>query len=675
MPNPTNQRERSATNMADADSNASVMLREIRVEDTIIDYLRPTIPAALPDGRVPLSSLDPHLIVRAPIVDTPGYITEVGDLFQAVLNDVRLDETTVTYKNEEEAFVELKIPKATLDSIEDGIHALAFRTVPRPFGDVVLSGRTRLVLDRVPPGGRYLPRIVFHESLEIDGLALTTLLSLPDATLVGIIPDYADVDPLDTIHVFIQRRGTDLAIPAGTVAAATDGRPMTVGLSRAILEKIDSPGRVDFFYRVVDALGSTSDFSTATALNISILSSPEILPAPEVVAAEDGLITDAYARPELVVRIPQLEPSAREGDTIQLFIGQKVFAPINIYASDIGDGPLKTVSVDYTTTRGLAEAAASVTFQEEIRYVHRRENVPSKSDSGTYAFDLTLPGGWDPLPETDANEALAKPVLRGATGLLDNVIGFDDSTLPATVYIGEPSSDSRASHTIIAGDKITVKLDDNAVGPTHVVHDGSYPIAVAISAADLNANAGVKQLSYDVERELQTKPHVAVARSVTQTVRIDSAENLPGSGKPLQAAVFLKARIRESTNGTYGLYAQDFTDGITQLRVFGYTNMKPGDRVSVMYEGFDRFDDGERVPGADGELSHVVTDRDVVPKTTPDPETGQVVYFDVDFPIEPAKAVAHGRIEYTHKATNETGTGASPRTGVGIRVRFLTKNI
>lgn len=659
----------SSARYAGANGSSRTFRNESPLE-VIIDDMKARVPSALADGLVPVGSMDPYLIVHAPLVELPGYITEPGDVFEAELNGVQLPETRVDFSGDGEGYVELRINKSRLDALEDGTHSISYRVYIDLWGEQVRSGRTRIVLDRKPAGGRYLPRIVFDERLELDGLSRSTLLTLPDSKLVGTIPDYAGIDPRDTVHVFYKLRGSDRELSAGAVPASTDGRPMIVTFDLPMLEQIEATGRVDFYYLIEDPAGVRSTTSSPTALNMSIKGSPATLPAPVIVGSDDGLVTDADVRPTIAIRIPQIQPAATPGDTIQLYFGAKAFPVVEVDADDGADGAMKTLYLDYATMRSFAEVADAVPFEESLRYIHRRGGVASRSDEAIYTFDLTLPGGWDPTPETVENEALSLPILRGATGKDDNVINLHDSSLPATAFIAPPSGGSRAAGEFQRGDSISLLLGGELVG-SPVVYDGQpYPLEIEVPAAALNANAGFVHLAYEIERELSTTPHIVVAVSPPQRVRIDSTSGLPGGGNPLAGGIFTKAREREASVGIYGLFVNDFVDGFTPLRVFGYANMSAGDTLRVSYEGFDKYDGGDPVDGAKGELSYRVSESDLVPKSVADPETGDFVYVDIDFPIDIAKQVAHGHIEYRHEVINDIGAASSPSENVLIRVRF-----
>jgi hypothetical protein len=638
--------------------------------DIVAEHLKASVPAALPDGRIPLAASDPYLIIHAPIVDIPGRVSDPGDMFLASIDGVELPETATPYANEKESFVELRIPKARIDALEEGPHALTYRAYPVPAGDIVRSGRTLIDIDRTPVGGRYLPRIAFDEDVVFDGLSIATLLSMPEGVLVGTIPDYADIYPSDTIHAFIKRRDGGAEVPAGTFSAATDGSPMVVRYDRQTLERIDGAGRVDFYYHVVDVVGLTSEKSSATPLNLSIKDGPLRLDPPTIAMAIEGFVGDAAIRPELRIDVPRLEPQARVGDTIQVIMGDKALPAVEIESDDLGHAQLKVFSISYASVRKMFAAHDGMPFQQDIHYIHRRRGVASYSEHNTYTFETTLPGGSDPLPETEANEALATPILRGASGEEDNVIDFSDSSSPATVHIAAPVAGLRTSSAIKPGDTFVVFLGSSEVGEPYSFREGDFPLALAVPAADLNNHAGPTTLSYTVTRKLTTLPHVAVARSPTQPVRIDSADALPGAGEPLPAPIFTLARAREEESGSYALTISEFPDGYTPLRILGYANMKKDDVITVRYEGFDKYDGGNPVEGTSGSIEHKVRLVDVLPKEDPDSVTGDFVYIDLRFPLEPARNLSHGHFECSHTVRNAAGTVESSKTNPLVKIRF-----
>jgi hypothetical protein len=666
---PTTREEHTMTLPHDRTGNQKLAVRAIRAPELAFRDHIPSVPHALEDGLIPVEFLDPSLTIHAPLVTAEGYLTIAGDIFVAVLDGTPITDSTVTYKKGDKPYVELHIAKTHIDTIADGAHEISYRVEPLGFGQSIEMGTTKIYLDRTPAGGRRLGRMKFDRELEIDGISLSTLLALPSAVLSGEIPDYDGIDPRDTIRLFMKHLADGVEVEAGTADVVTDGTPINALFDRATLETIPTAGSVDFYYRIVNAAGLTSDASAITTLNLSITGSPEVLGEPVVLGMDDGLLTDADVRPRLVVHIPPLTPQAFAGDTVQLNIGGIRFAPIDITMDDLVDAPLKAIEIDYATLQDLARTSGSNTFSASVSYIHRRAGVVSHSAVSNNRFDLTLPGGWDPKPETEANEALAAPILRGATGSTDNVINFSDSTMPATVIISNPASGTGAEG-FAKGDTISVALDDQLVGDSYVHNEDAYPISIAIPSSDLNAHAGTPDLSYTVKRKLSTTPHVVTAKSPAQRVRIDSSAALPGGGKPLKTAVFLSARERESEFGSYLLIAGAFVEGFTTLRLFQYVNMSIGDQIAVTYTGFDMFDGGTEVPGANGLLRHEVSAADLAPKVDPDPITGDAVYVDLLFPIEAARRLEHGHFEFSHRITNSAGEAASEAGDVLVSVRF-----
>jgi len=645
-------------------------LRLTEHDEQLVDHLKPRVPAALPDGRIPLDAMDPHLIVHAPIIDLPDEISMPGDVFSTVLDDVEITATRTAYSRMEDDYVEMKVAKEHLDALESGLHALSYRVIAKPFGGTFISGKSLINLDRDPAGGRLLPGILFDEKVVFDGLSLATLLSLPDATLIGTIPDYAEVHPRDMIHVFVRSRASGHEVSAGVVPAMTSGGPIHVKFDRATLESVDSSGVVDFYYYVVDVIGLKSPPSALTALRVEVKENPAVIPAPIVVGAADGLVTDADARPALVVQIPNLGVHAHADDSIELFIGARSFEPVRLDFDDVTDDPIKTLSIDYASICKIADDAKTTPLENTVRYFHRRNGVISRSAVATHLFDLTLPGGRDPVPTTPENEALDRPSIRGESSTEDNVITFEDSFFPATVRIGAVGDVfSRALPALEAGDEIVARLDGDAVGEKTIYDGKTYPIFVSISAEELNAHAGFPVLTYDVVRALSTQPHIVVAQSPNQLIRIDSAEALPGAGRDLAPAIFPRAREADHDGASYALIGRHFEGGFATLRLYRYANMKAGDRVLVTFTGYDLYDGGDRVPESDTTLEHVVMAEDLVAKSDPDPVTGDTIYVDMKFPIEPARRLLHGHFEYSHVITNEAGPGKSTPKSVLVRVR------
>ncbi|MGN6482593.1 hypothetical protein [Luteibacter sp.] len=134
----------------------TVDVRVLETDEDRLDHLKPRVPHALPDGRIPPEATNPFLLVQAPIVDVPGSGSLPGDRFIAIVDGDEISESATEYVDMKDDYVELHIPKKRVDELADGFHALSYRVYPEGFGRQVLSGATLIDLDRTPALGRLL---------------------------------------------------------------------------------------------------------------------------------------------------------------------------------------------------------------------------------------------------------------------------------------------------------------------------------------------------------------------------------------------------------------------------------------------------------------------------------------------------------------------------------------
>lgn len=632
----------------------------------IIEGLKPSIPDALVDGLVPTAALTPGLLACAPLVTAPGYSTRPGDVFELVVDGTPVAESRVTYAGPDTSDVELTLPSSTSANLEDGRHRMSF-LVHMKIGDTLASDDIEFQLDRRAPGGGFLPRMELPWSIHQNGLSLATLVSLPDQELTAKIPAYPYMEPTDTIHV-VGRLSHGTGRIEKTVAAVADAEYTVISFTRGDLEGLGGNGLASFTYRVKDRAGNMSVASYAATIKLLLAGAPETLQAIRVPASQGAVITDQAIKPSLTIEVPAMETAAAPGDLLSLYIGGQLVQQIQITASDAQTDPIATFKVSYERVWSDFEAAHDAA-PTEFHYVHMRDRVSSVSESSFYRIDLSVPGGRDPNPLNDHSEALPKPILRGQTGKQDNHITYKDAEDRATIHI--PGSPMRGENAVTfePGDRISAFIGTNEVGSVFEVKGTDAPIELSIPTNDLKKNSGFGILTYTASRALSDGQTTSVAMSPPQPIRIDTIDSLPGAGKPLAPAIFTAGRAREEDGSVYGLFATDFTDDVTPVRVFGYANIAAGDTICIKYEGFDEYEGGKPVDGAKGEIFHEVSFCDLLPKVVPDPATGDLIYVDIDFPIHIAKRVAHGHIEYHHEVTNDVGVAKSSGRDLLIRVR------
>lgn len=233
---------------------------------TYASEAKPIIPAASADGLITPDSWRPHLIVHAPVhIGGPGNGNFPGDIFEAFIDGVLVPESRAIY-NDETEYLEIKIPADCFAIRKEGVHTLAYMAYPLGFGEIAVSQEVTFRIDRNPPGGRCLPRIIFDEKIERDGLPMAKL-SNPSFQLRGTIPDYADVDVRDTIHLFVKSRNSELELAAGSIRDGGTAAPIAALFDRDALKQA-GPGRIDLYYYVTDASGDRSKASPPMTLDI-----------------------------------------------------------------------------------------------------------------------------------------------------------------------------------------------------------------------------------------------------------------------------------------------------------------------------------------------------------------------------------------------------------------------
>ncbi|HEY4092542.1 MAG TPA: hypothetical protein VGN46_13595 [Luteibacter sp.] len=639
-----------------------------RLDDLIIDGYHPTIPAAHPDGTVPNDAIAEGLLVHAPIISVDGHHSWVGNEFDLVIDGKIVPGTTAIYKETDLDFVVLRMPRSFGEALAEGFHDVAYRDKPVPTGLSVQSESTQILIDRTPAGSRRLPRIEFPLVIQREGISLATLLSMPDETLRGTIPGYAGFEVTDTLHVCMRPKG-GTEIPLVSVPATPEGDDVVaLSFTESMLASARSNGVVDFYYYVEDKATNRSKASTSTPISLFIVGAPRLAIPPTISASRHGLVTDAEIKPVLRVGIPAINPRARKGDVIVLDVGGNAFRAVRLTESQADSDPMANIDIPYDDVWDTI--ADGLVFSETFSYTHYHNGVPTRSASKAYAFDLSVPGGRDPLPKTPENEALLLPVLHSASGKEENYVGFDDAEHDARVAIGVSPFRSTREPPFHVGDTVTVFLKESAVGAPHVVTDPSVPIAIVVPSDDLKANAGSVYLSYSVERVLSHAPSTSLATSLPQLVRIESADGLPGAGLPLQGAVFVDARRLEDATGTYAVHERDLVKKFTPIRVYGYANMAEGDVLTIEYEGYNAWDGGSRVPEASGSITHEIVAVDLLPKDDDlDGSTGEAIFVDVRMDSSVVYTLAFGRFQSSYTIKNHVGSAKATSRTVLVSAR------
>ena len=657
------------TETMDLSTNAWRIDPTTEAQEEVIAGFRPTIPDAYTDGVIPIDALNSGLEVHAPAITSGDHCTLPGFDFELLVDDELVPGIGTTYLGDGEGFVTFKVPATLGSGLIEGFHDIAYRIIPKPFGNSVRSEPTQILVDRTPPGSRRLPRIEFPQAVQREGLSLASLLTMPGQNLSGIIADYADFELTDVLSICIRRRGGD-EVAVMTMPVAPGNEATVVNFDRHTLEKPGANGPLEFYYYVADKAGNRSKASPVTPVSIFVIQAPESLLPPDVRGASDGLITDNDIKPSLGVVIPAMATPASEGDIVLLNVDDKPTQLARLTKAQASSDPMIEFEISYDDVWTTMARGGQGEFSISFSYTHVRLGVASRSGVTECKFNLSVPGGRDPIPATPENDGLPLPILRGASGDHDNFIGFEDAERDARLVIGSLNLRSLRDGGLNIGDVITAKLDGTSVGQPLLVEESALPITVTVPSSDLKANVGLVDLTYSVERPLAPSPRVATATSRAQRVRIETADGLPGGGKELRGALFTAAAKREAETSVYGLYLKDVAGSSTPLRIYGYVNMSAGDLVEVTYEAFDAFDGGSPVPSASGSLAYTIVERDLDIKDD-DLSIGGAkgVFVDIVVASEIVRELAFGHFELSYRVTNGVGSVVTPSRPVLVFAR------
>jgi hypothetical protein len=638
----------------------SRVIRSTKVDRTapppedVIKGFKPEIPEAFSDGSVPNEALANGLLIRAPIIRSPVHVTQPGNEFEIVLDGAVVPGTATTYKEGPEKYVKLTLPPAIGTGLEAGFHDIAYRDTPRPIGDVVRSEAVQILVDRTPPGARRLPRIEFSESIQRDGLSLLTLAALPGEQLEGLIPGYEGLHATDVLHLCMKGRdGSEIRV--GSTPLSEQDEPTVVVFPKEKLMQLTRDGVVDFYYYAEDRANNVSMASLTTPISVLFRDAPSVLPPAIVATSSEGLIMECDVKPALSIDIPKLVPPSRSGDTIVLTVDDEAIFSLRLGEDHDGSTNTAQFFIPYGEVWGYVMSQASDTVLMGIAYRHYRGGVRSDAKPVRFTVDLRVPGGRDPNPETPEHENLPLPILRGARGVQDDVISFDEVEFDATVIIGDNQKGDGFASPFVVDDIITVSLDGIDVGEPKRLGSADLPVTVTVPSIDLRTNAGSRALSYAARRKLATDNAVSVAWSPSKSVRIDSVAGLPGGGGPLPSAIFVAAAHREEWSGFYAIYLRDIQEDHTALRVYGYINMAAGDLIEVDYVGFDAFDGGAEVESASGTLSYNVKESDLVPRDDGFERKSELPFADIPFSTQIVRRLAFGRFELNYTVRNKIG--------------------
>ncbi|UPG96420.1 hypothetical protein [Luteibacter aegosomatissinici] len=235
---------------------------------------------------------------------------------------------------------------------------------------------------------RSLNPIVFPEEMLQEGLSLAALLAMPRQELIGVVPDYRGLRTGDIVTVLMFHRGLHRTVKAGSMCVCHGDAPLTFRFNRPMLEQFGENGRIDFMYEVRSASGDVALRCAAVTLDVAVHDMPERLPAPVVLASQDGVVRETDIVPEMVVAIPSGVGGCKPGDRLRLRLGDAWFEPMTLGSMDVGRETIAHFLVSCDDILRLASMQPSETFTLDVSFDLERHGTLSPSDVGKVRFDL-----------------------------------------------------------------------------------------------------------------------------------------------------------------------------------------------------------------------------------------------------------------------------------------------
>lgn len=671
--------------------------------DVVMD-VQPTAADALAedgyDGLIPASAQTTGLRVLAP---KWGQIT-AEDLAFFLIDDVDVGDLDGIDPADYPDPMEVTIPPADLARFADGAHELRYYLFNPWTGlDRRVSLPYRMLIDTLAPGNRDLPKIDFPG---VTGVVTRDEIVANGGVLTGHISAYFDMKKNDTIATFVQN-ATGGPVTPGPVIKVVD--PLVeqhdVDFTLAQLDAANATGDVDFWYTVADHAGNT-ETAPKQRLTMLVSGAPDKLAPPRLpLTPDDDIVHEADARLPSSVEIPQFGHGV-VGDTLFLHFESDdgtAVGPIpvdgDLVAADLPADPavpdpaiaIRTIEVPYALLAALQpDDGTTITpvYKLHIRYEVRRGGLGKgfMSPSLDLDVDLTLAGGPDPDPETPEHDALQRPVVTDSSPTAEDNVIEDPFESPVFATIPHLTGDTPPIEVFQAGDTVALFYEDATTPETQVgvTTDATPGADLVIEIPDANVVSGTWDFFYRVGRPVSDS-QTNWARSPSQRVLIKDADDIPGGGDFLPYASFREGI--ENAMGHLVLGDDRGPDG-TMVRVYRYKNMKPGDKIDMMWKpnasptGKEQYDLNEvALP------QHEVTEQDMQPKDDrlPDemdlPENPQVF---VDFDITPAQlydivstegAPGYGSVRVTYTVTNtandsntsDPDRAANPHMAIDIR--------
>ncbi|WP_017131819.1 hypothetical protein, partial [Pseudomonas agarici] len=506
--------------------------------------------------------------------------------------------------------------------LKEGTYQLKYQIRNTHNGATTPSFFTPIEIDTTAPGHpTTLAPLDFPPAVN-DGLTSEELTQLGDV-LPGTIHGYSGFDIGDRIRTFWGA----IEGPGGQVEEDDiEPRKVIIEFPRAFLESLeDFNGPV--FYQVTDRAGNPSDNSTTTQVRLLLNEPVTDLPAPII----DGYIEPIdheQAQAGIEVWIPTSELVAGD-DQLLLHWGSVPLGPFD--PESIGQPIVLRIDVDFATVEAAGDGAIRLSYE-----LSREGHVIGYS----LPLDIVVRARL-PVPGQ-----MQRPVIRGASpGATDNLIDENDFERDANAIIAWNPG-------FIEGQLIQLSWGGQAMfEPPYRITAGDVSAARDLNRPVLNSRFQPVGTGTDIRVQyiVTQAGNPNTSRSPEQSIIVRSRDELPGGPTGPDAPLFTDLNEHGAINTING------RDG-APVHIAPYLNIKPGDVIHFLYEGFDQLVGGN----PKNQWPHTSE-----PLTEEQTRNG----YDLRVPRAVLDSSCYGHAEATFSVDSITGTGRSKRQSAYVDMR------
>ncbi|WP_191486578.1 addiction module component [Pseudomonas sp. FEN] len=579
---------------------------------------KPRVESALDQGEglLPIDILNAPVPVTFPLWADPN----TTETYQLLWNDVPIGTPTpVTDDDKPGDELRLDIP---VDLLKEGTYQLKYQVRNTGNGVTTPSFFTPIEIDTTAPGHpTTLAPLDFPPEVK-DGLTSEELTQLGDV-LLGTVHGYSGFAIGDRIRTF----WGNTEGPGGKVEEDDmEPREVLVEFPRAFLESLgDFNGPV--FYTVTDRAGNPSNNSTAIEVRLLLDEPVTDLPAPII----DGYIEPIdheQAQAGIEVWIPTAD-LVESGDQLLLHWGSVPLGPFD--PETLGQPIILRIDVDFASVEAAGDGGIRLSYE-----LSRDGHVIGYSLPLDILVRARLPVPGD----------LARPVIRGASPeALDNLIDEHDFERDASASIAwNPAFTEGQTLQLYWGGQPMFE-------PPYRISASDVAAARDLNRAVLNSRFRPVGTGTDIRSyySVNQSGNPNTSRSPEQSLIVRSRDELPGGPSGPEAPRFTELNEHGAINTVNG------QDG-APVHIAPYVNIKQGDVIHFLYEGFDQLIGGNRK----NQWPHTSA-----PLTEEQTRNG----YDLRVPRAVLDSNCYGHAEATYSVDSVTGSGRSKRQNAYVDMR------